>query len=107
MLGRIGCRVSRSGATWLLATLRLRATRFARDVRLGLRKHPVASTIVPHPPRPRSRTTRLELTHVLVASDLNAVYLECWPLARRAWREVARLEPLLVVVAAENEVPAE
>lgn len=46
-------------------------------------------------------------THALVASDLDARYLDCWPLARRAWRKLARLEPILVVVADPAHVPAD
>jgi hypothetical protein len=45
------------------------------------------------------------VTHALVASDLNPLYLDFWPLVRRAWREIAGLEPVLVLVAAPNEVP--
>src|SRR5206468_3312792 len=33
--------------------------------------------------------------------------LGLWPAARRAWRELARLEPVLVVVGAPGDVPAE
>jgi hypothetical protein len=47
----------------------------------------------------------MRLTHVLLASDLNPRYLEFWPLVRRAWQEVAELEPVLVLVAAQAEVP--
>lgn len=47
----------------------------------------------------------LRLTHALVASDLNPQYLDFWPLVRRAWEEVIGVEPVLVLVADEDEVP--
>src|SRR5690348_9948466 len=59
---------------------------------------PTSSSPVPRP-APRGRRRALEPTHVLVASDLNPRYVDYWPLARRAWREVAGLEPILVLVA--------
>jgi hypothetical protein len=42
-----------------------------------------------------------------VACDLEPRYLGAWPLARRAWRDVAGVEPLLVLVADEEAVPLE
>ena len=57
------------------------------------------------PPRLRRRRA-LRLTHALVASDLNPLYLDFWPLVRRAWSEVAGLEPLLVLIAKQAQVPA-
>jgi hypothetical protein len=47
----------------------------------------------------------LRLTHALTASSLEPRYLEFWPLAKRAWRDVAGLEPLLVVVGEAQAVP--
>jgi hypothetical protein len=47
----------------------------------------------------------MTVTHVLLASDLNPRYVEFWPLARRAWHEVAGLEPRLVLVAHDADVP--
>jgi hypothetical protein len=41
----------------------------------------------------------------VVSSDLNPRYVDCWPLARRAWREVTGLEPILVLVAQPDAVP--
>jgi hypothetical protein len=49
----------------------------------------------------------MRLSHVLVASDLNPRYLECWPLAAEAWQAVAGLEPVLVLIARESDVPPE
>jgi hypothetical protein len=48
----------------------------------------------------------LRLERVLLASDLNPDYLDFWPSTRRAWREIAGLEPMLVLVAAHDRVPA-
>ena len=60
-------------------------------------------------PRPRvaNGAEPMRLTHVLVASDLNPRYLECWPLAARAWTAIAGVEPVLVLVAPAGDVPEE
>jgi hypothetical protein len=44
---------------------------------------------------------------VLLASDLNPRYIESWRYTARAWREVAGVEPLLVLVGDPPEIPAE
>lgn len=62
---------------------------------------------MPRPVRRGTGTRALRLTHALVSSDLNQRYLDVWPLANRAWREVAGLEPVLVLVADEANVPSE
>jgi hypothetical protein len=49
----------------------------------------------------------MRLTHVLIGCDLNPQYLDFWPLARRAWREVAGLEPILVLIAEPDQAPEE
>lgn len=54
------------------------------------------------PPRRRP----LELSHVVLACDLNPRYLESWPLVAPAWREAVGIEPVLVLIAAEDAVPA-
>lgn len=54
-----------------------------------------------------SRREKLHLTHVLVASDLNARYLDFWPLVRRAWRDVVGLEPVLVLIADDDSAPGD
>lgn len=41
----------------------------------------------------------------MVASDLHPSYSGLWPLARRAWIELGRLEPILVLVADPGTVP--
>jgi hypothetical protein len=60
-------------------------------------------------PQPQLAATgrELRLSHALVASDLSPRYLGFWPLVSRAWREIAGLEPLLVLVAAPDDVPDE
>jgi hypothetical protein len=60
---------------------------------------------VPRPATRRRGTRSLELSHALVACDLNPRYVELWPLAQRAWREIAGLEPVLVLVGAADDVP--
>lgn len=62
---------------------------------------------MPTPRRRGAGSAALRLSHVLVSSDLNQRYLDVWPLARRAWREIAGLEPILVLVAPESDVPSE
>jgi hypothetical protein len=66
--------------------------------------YPISSSAVPRPPL-AARRRCMRLTHVLLASDLNPGYLEFWPLAKRAWQEIAEIEPLLVVIGEEQSVP--
>jgi hypothetical protein len=47
----------------------------------------------------------LELERVIIAADLNPRYMDCWPLAKRAWLEIAELEPILVLVSTPAAVP--
>jgi hypothetical protein len=49
----------------------------------------------------------MRLTHALLASDLNPRYVRLWPVARRAWSEIAGIEPVLVLIAPRDEVPPE
>ncbi|MGI8421327.1 MAG: hypothetical protein ACR2MU_03560 [Gaiellaceae bacterium] len=87
---------------WLAGTARSRLLTL-----LGrLRREPSCSRVVPRPTRLGRGGRPLRLTHVLVSSDLEPRYLESWPLAARAWPAVAGLEPVLVLVAREAEVPA-
>lgn len=83
--------------------LRLRALFALRAGQSLMRRRPVATTLVPRPPRLARGQGPLTLSHVVVSSDLNVRYLDCWPLVQRAWREIAGLEPLLVLIA--NEAP--
>lgn len=63
------------------------------------RRRPVATDLIPRPPRLVRGRPSLKLSHVVVSSDLNPRYLDCWPLAKQAWREIAGLEPVLVLIA--------
>jgi hypothetical protein len=92
-------------ARYRLGTARLRAFEAWRRLLGRLRPFPSSAPVVPRPKRLRGGR-RLVLTHALVASDLNARYLDFWPLARRAWTDVVDLEPLLVLVAEEADAPA-
>ena len=47
----------------------------------------------------------MHLGRALMACDLNPAYLGYWPSARRAWREIVGVEPLLVLIADEKDVP--
>jgi hypothetical protein len=80
-------------------------SRLREALRLTLRRRPVTADALPRPGRAAAGARTLKLTHVVVSSDLNPRYLECWPLARRAWQEIASLEPVLVLVAPQERVP--
>jgi hypothetical protein len=45
----------------------------------------------------------MHLSHVLLACDTNAAYLNFWPLVRRAWEEIVHLDVVLVLVAEKDE----
>lgn len=49
----------------------------------------------------------MRLSHALTACDLNSDYLEYWPSARQAWLEIVGIEPLLVLIADDEQIPAE
>jgi hypothetical protein len=83
--------------------VRIRALWIRLARRIG---YPIHSPLLPPPPRP-SRRTPLHVTHVLLASDINPRYLECWELAQRAWPVIGGIEPVLVVVADADDLPAE
>ncbi len=61
--------------------------------------------MVPRPHTVRPGEPRLELSHALLAVDLNTAYADLWPVAKRAWTEIAGIEPALVLVAERGEVP--
>lgn len=67
--------------------------------------YPISSPLVSRPPLRRDRTP-LSLGRVLLACDLNADYLDFWPSSSRAWREIVGVEPLLVLIAADDSIPA-
>jgi hypothetical protein len=95
------------GLTWLVQTARLQLERFLVGIYVRTRRAPIVVSEVPPPLRRASGTQSMRLTHVVVSSDLNPRYVESWPTARRAWSEVTDLEPLLVLVADEGDVPTE
>jgi hypothetical protein len=66
--------------------------------------YPVSSPRLPRPPLPADRSP-MRLGRVLMACDLNCDYLDYWPSARRAWLEIVGVEPLLVLIAEEADVP--
>jgi hypothetical protein len=68
--------------------------------------YPIHSPLLPPPARPKAQRP-LRLTHALVACDLNAGYVESWPLIRRAWLEIGGVEPVLVLMADEADAPPE
>jgi hypothetical protein len=92
---------------WVLGTARLAAATRLQTLSGRIRRHPGSARVVPQPRRLGREDRPLQLTHVLVSSDQNPRYLDVWPLARRAWPEVAGLEPILVLVADEADVPDE
>ncbi|HUZ82076.1 MAG TPA: hypothetical protein VMU73_07500 [Gaiellaceae bacterium] len=49
----------------------------------------------------------MRLGRALMACDLNPDYLEYWPSVRRAWTEIVGVEPLLVLIADDDRVPAD
>jgi hypothetical protein len=98
--------VPRPALRYLIGTARRRAETAVRNLAGRVRRNPAPSRVVPAPARPKGRPI-LQLTHALVATDLNPLYLDFWPLARRAWPGVAGLEPLLVLVADPAQVPRE
>jgi hypothetical protein len=98
--------VSRARARWLLGSARLSLWRLFADLRGRLARRPPAAGIVPTP-RVARNAKPMRLTHVVVSSDLNPRYLACWRLTADTWRRIAGLEPVLVLIASETEVPAE
>jgi hypothetical protein len=103
--------VNRGSLRWLLGTARVGTLRRLRELQSATRRRlalgPPGPQVVPTPRRRGVGSPALRLTHVLVSSDLNRRYLDVWPLAKRAWREIAGLEPILVLVAPESDVPSE
>src|SRR4051794_41677207 len=84
------------------AKLALRRLWARAAYRLG---HPVGSPLFSVPRLVHGRRPP-RLAAALLASDLNPRYVECWPLARRAWREILGIEATLVLVSSEEDAPA-
>jgi hypothetical protein len=68
--------------------------------------YPISSPLTLRPPLRRGREP-FRLGRALTACDLNAEYLGYWPSMRRAWLEIVGIEPLLVLIANEDDIPAE
>jgi hypothetical protein len=66
--------------------------------------YPISSPKVPRPHLARGREP-MRLSHVVLACDLNLDYLEYWPSARRAWLEIVGIEPVLVLIADDSQIP--
>src|SRR5581483_2451822 len=92
---------------YLAGTARLRATAGVRRVRGRIRHRPPCAAAVPRPALAARGSGALQLTHALLAVDLNPRYANLWPVARRAWAEIAGLEPVLVLVSGADTVPPE
>jgi hypothetical protein len=88
----------------VLGTARVRVRRRIRGLHGRWRRRPPCAPAVPRPQLRRGEP-HLELSHVVLACDLNERYLSVWPLAQRAWREIAGLDPILVLIANESSVP--
>lgn len=67
--------------------------------------YPISSPRLPRPRLERGRRP-FRLGRVLMACNLNRDYLDFWPSARLAWKEIAGLDAMLVLVAGADEVPA-
>jgi hypothetical protein len=70
-----------------------------------MRRTPPCAAAVPRPGLPVRGAATLELTHALLATDLNPRYVDLWLVAKQAWSKITRLEPVLVLVAAPDAVP--
>jgi hypothetical protein len=99
--------VARVRVRYLAGTARLRAKERIRRLRARARRRPPCARVVPRPRTVHPGTPGLELSHALLAVDLNPQYARLWPVAKRAWAEIAHVEPVLVLVARRNAVPPE
>ena len=90
---------------YLLGTARIRARERVLRLRGRLRRRPPCADVVPRPRTADRGAPTLELSHALLAADLNPQYVGLWPVAKRAWVEIARVEPVLVLVAERHTVP--
>jgi hypothetical protein len=67
--------------------------------------YPISSPQRPRPTRSRPHR-KMSIGRVLMACDLNPDYLDYWPHTRRAWTEIVRIEPMLVLISDEDHVPS-
>jgi hypothetical protein len=98
--------LARRTLRFVLGTTRILVATRLRELHGHWRRRPPCASVVPRP-RADRRSPTLQPSHVVLACDLNPQYLSVWPLARRAWRALAGLEPILVLVAQRREVPLE
>jgi hypothetical protein len=68
--------------------------------------YPISSPRFPRPRLAQGRR-RFSLETVLLACDLNPDYLDFWPSTRQAWKEIVGLDAVLVLVASQDEIPAD
>src|SRR3954454_280393 len=99
--------MNRAELRFYVGTRVARARAGALAARGRLRVRPPSARVVPRPPPLRRHARAMRLTHALLASDLHPAYAGLWPLAKRAWSEIAGLEAVLVLVAAPDAVPPE
>lgn len=87
--------------------MRHRTAFLIRQLRGRAQRYPRSAFVGAAPTPRRAGAAALRPSHVLLASDLNAYYLDTWPLAKRAWPAIAGLDPILVLVAKQDEIPRE
>ncbi len=68
--------------------------------------YPISSPRLHRPPLLQDRKP-IWLSHALTACDLNPDYLEYWSHTKRAWLEIVGIEPMLVLIADDGDIPAE
>ena len=104
------CRYTLSGVSYArrraLRGLRGRVVAPLHRLRVRTWLKPQSTDAVPRPQRRQRNEKPLRLETALVASDLTPRYLDLWPLARKAWREIVGLDATLVLVAEHSKVPA-
>lgn len=91
---------------YLIGTARRNATASIRRLRGRARRRPPCAKAVPRPALAARGARTLKLSHALLAADINPRYVGLWPAAKRAWSEIAGLDPVLVLVADRDAVPA-
>lgn len=75
------------------------------EIRWQLGRFRRIPTNAPGFPTPAAPAEPLALEHVLVSSDLNPRFLDCWPIAKRSWKELAGLDATLVVIGERHQLP--
>jgi hypothetical protein len=90
---------------YLVGTNRRAVQAHLRRLRGRLRRTPPCASVVVRPATAPHRAPTLELTHVVLASDLHPSYAPLWPVAKRAWKAITGIHPVLVLVADASAVP--